>query len=134
MPSLYIPNQHGENSSGKMLGGLRTGIGGIDVNYFRSMSNLRMLMESPQYLIWWQMSHHNTNIIKEYMYVWFIDCSDKLQKTHTPVCEVMVQLICKLSEPRCDDYRILNAPFTLKRCSLCDYFRNVCMYCLLTVN
>ena len=80
MSSLYIPNQHGENSSGKMLGGLRTGIGGIDVNYFISMSNLRMLMESPQYLIWWQVSHHNTNIIKE--------------------CEVMVQLICKLSEPR----------------------------------
>ena len=68
--------------------------------YFKSLSYIKMLMHTPQYCIWWQISDKNTNVIKE--------------------CEIMVQLICRVSGLRCDDYRLRNAPFGMKSCLLCD--------------
>ena len=58
------------------------------------------IMETPQYIIWWQISDIDNNLIRE--------------------CETMVRLVCKTSDLRCDDVRLKDAIFSLKSCSLCD--------------
>ena len=69
-------------------------------NYFKSLSGIRAIKETPQYCIWWHIADMNTDIMRE--------------------CESMVRLICKTSDLRCDDPRLKNAIFSVRACSLCD--------------
>ena len=71
-------------------------------NYFKSLGEVRMVMDFPQYCSWWHIADVNHCLIRE--------------------CETMVRLICKTSDLRCDDPRLKDATYSVRSCSLCDSY------------
>ena len=68
--------------------------------YFTYLPGIQMVMDKPSYMIWWRIADQDTRLIREY--------------------EVMVRIVCRVSDLRCDDYRLKGKAFSVRSCTLCD--------------
>ena len=68
--------------------------------FYKSMEKINLTIGSSMSMTWWHISVIHPNLMKP--------------------CETMAKLVCGASELRSDDYRLKQATYNMKACTLCD--------------